>query len=332
MSELTSADPAMDVTVSVVNWNGAQWLPACLESLRRIRDIKLEILVVDNASTDASVKVVRESFSEVRLIANEENLGFARANNQAIRLGRGRYFFLLNNDAALHDGSLHALVHFLDANRRAGMAAGQLVNHDGSVQFEYYPVALPSLASLTADLLWLNKFSPRANLGRGPLARKWDPSRPSRMEQIPGACALIRREVFENIGLLDESYEFWYEDVDLCRRALEAEWELWYVPEAKVSHEKGASSALLDAGKRSLHRFRNMLRYARSSFSPGRLTALRMIIAWVLFFRLPFVLVASIWPGDAGRKWRGAGKAYLTLLGEVIGFSPAGETKTKPGA
>ena len=333
MSDLTPADPAVDVTIAVVNWNGARWLPACLESLRTVRGLRVELFVVDNASTDDSVKVVREGFADARLLVNAENLGFARANNQAIRLGRGRYFFLLNNDTVLRDGCLECLVRFLDESPRAGMAAGRLENPDGSVQFEYYPVALPSLASLTADLLWLNRIWPRANLGRGRLARQWDPTQLSRMEQLPGACTIIRREVIENVGLLDEGYDFWYEDVDFCHRALKASWELWYVPEARILHYGGASSGLLDVATRSLLRFRSMMRYARSYFSPARLMALRMILAMVLLMRLPVVVAAGAWPAENTRRaWIGAWKAYLKLLGEVVLSPDLHAPMRRPGA
>jgi len=132
----------------------------------------------------------------------------------------------------LESDAVERLVHFLDQHPKAGMAAGRLLNADGSTQYTYYPVSLPSLASMAADLLWLNRLSRRNRIGRGPLARNWNPEMPYRMEQLPGACLLVRREVFEGTGLLDERYRFWYEDVDFCARAFEAGWELWYVPEA----------------------------------------------------------------------------------------------------
>jgi hypothetical protein len=129
----------------------------------------------------------------------------------------------------------------------------------------------------------------------------------------------IRRDVLEQISLLDERYEFWYEDVDFCHRALKAGWELWYVPEARILHHGGGSSALLDASTRSLWRFRSMMRYARKYFSPVRLAALRIVLAGVLLMRLPLVLAALFWPfGKTRSMWRGAWKAYLTLLGEVV--------------
>jgi N-acetylglucosaminyl-diphospho-decaprenol L-rhamnosyltransferase len=319
MSELASLDPAVDVTVCVVNWNGAQWLPCCLESLRMVQGVREEVIVVDNASSDESVKSVRTMFPEMKLVVNNENRGFARGNNQAIRLARGRFFFILNNDTVLRAGCLESLILFLDEHAQAGMVAGHLENADGSTQFRYYPVALPSLASLTADLFWLNRLWPRNRLGRGKLARNWDPTRPYRMEQIPGACMLIRREALASVGLFDEAYSFWYEDVDLCARFRRAGWETWYLPDARILHHGGASSGLMDFSTRSLLRFRNMLRYGESYFTPARYRLLKLVVGLVLLLRLPIVMGASIWPSkEMNRLWGRGWRAYLQLLRELV--------------
>lgn len=318
MNSLSPVDPAIDVTVCVLNWNGARCLPGCLRALGASRAARYEVIVVDNASQDESVKIARESFPAMELIVNAENVGFARGNNQAIVRGRGRYFFLLNNDTVVDPGALDRLVSFLDQHPKAGMAAGRLVNADGSTQYTYYPVSLPTPASMAADLLWLNRFSRRNRVGRGPLARKWNPEMPYRMEQLPGACLMVRREVFQDIGLLDERYHFWYEDVDLCARALAAGWELWYVPEARILHHGGESSKSLGEASRSLLRFQNMLRYAAQHFGGGRFFLLKVMVALVLVARLPGVIVAGLLPGATGRRWQGAWRAYLQLLREIV--------------
>jgi hypothetical protein len=318
MNELALPDPAIDVTVCIVNWNGARWLPDCLRSLREVVGLRLEVILVDNASEDNSAEVVRAGFPEVRLITNSENLGFARGNNQAIRAGRGRNFFILNNDTIVGNGALERLVRFLEDRPQAGMVSARLVNPDGSTQYQYYPVALPSLISLTADLLWLNRLWPRHCLGRGRLARHWDPSLPYKMEQIPGACMLVRREAFESIGLFDESYRFWFEDVDLCARCLRASWEIWYVPDARIVHLGAASSKLMAFSARSILGFRNMLRYAERYFSRKRFLLLKIVVGMILILRLPLVIGASLWPTDRTRLWKGGGHAYLQLLRELV--------------
>lgn len=319
MSELTALDPAIDVTVCIVNWQGAQWLPGCLQSLREVDGLRLEVILVDNASSDNSGEVVRTGFPEVVVIANSENAGFARANNQAIRVGRGRHFFLLNNDTIVVKGSLEKLVRFIDERPRAGMAAGRLLNLDGSTQFRYYPIELPTLSSLSAQLFWLNWNSTSNRLGRGPLARHWDASKPYRMEQVPGACILVRREAFEKSGLFDEGYRFWYEDVDLCARCLRAGWEIWYVPDAPIVHYGGAGAKQLGFSEASLLRFRGMLRFAERYFSRNHFVMLKLVVAVVLILRLPLVVGASLWPSARMKRvWKGAGKAYLQLVRELV--------------
>ncbi len=319
MTELTPPDPMVDVTVCIVNWNGVQWLPDCLESLRRVQGLSKEVIVVDNASSDGSLALVRGMFQEVRLVVNKENRGFARANNQAIRLARGRCFFLLNSDAALREGCLESLVGFLDARPQAGMVAGHLENADGSTQFLYYPVTLPSLASLTADLFWMNRIWPRNPWGRGKLARDWDPARPYRMEQIPGACMLVRREALEIVGLFDEGYDLWYEDVDLCARFLRAGWESWYVPEAHILHRGGASAGRLNFYTRWVLRFRSMLRYAERHFTPVRYQILKLAVGLVLLLRVPILVGASLWPSKGmNRNWRHAWRAYMHVWRELV--------------
>lgn len=153
------------------------------------------------------------------------------------------------------------------------------------------------------------------------------------MEQIPGACMMVRREVLETVGLLDEGYGFWYEDVDYCHRVLRAGWELWYLPGARIVHQGGASTELLDVATRALQRFRGMLRYARLYFSPGRYAGLRILLAVVLIARLPLVAAAGLWPGEKTRRaWSGAWKAYLKLLGELIAPSGPGDSAPRHGA
>ena len=319
MSEFTPVDGKTGVTVCIANWNGGRWLGDCLRSVRDFGVPGTQIIVVDNASSDNSVSILREDFPEVELVANRENAGYACATNQAMLRGKGRYFFILNNDTVLDANTLAALLRFMDEHPRAGMASGHLVNPDGSTQFSYYPVALPSATSMVADLLWLNRLSPRNRLGRGELARHFDPGKPGRMEQIPGACMFVRREALEEVGLFDEGYRFWYEDVDLCARFLKSGWEIWYLPDAKILHQGGAATRLLPISTRSLFRFRSMLRYAQHYFTPGPFLLLRAIAGLVLLIRMPIVVAMSLWPSARVRSlWKETWKVYFQLLGEIV--------------
>lgn len=324
MTELAPLDPQVDVTVCIVNWNGAQLIRDCLRSLREVQSVRMEIIVVDNASEDNSLEVIRTEFPEVQLITNPDNKGFAAANNQAIRRGRGRYFFILNNDTVVSRECLSLLLRFLSENPRAGIATGRLANPDGSTQFQYYPVKLPTITSLLTQLLWLDKL-------RSPNLRRLtnsscasEPEQPLPMEQVPGACMFVRRAVFETVGFFDEGYRFWYEDVDLCARCRQAGWELWYLPNATVAHRGAASANKVLYSERSLLRFRGMLRYARKFFDRGHFFLFRLIMASVLVLRLPLVLLLSIRPHSEHRRlWKGTWRAYCRLLAETFQDSRA---------
>jgi GT2 family glycosyltransferase len=193
-------------------------------------------VVVDNASGDGSAAVVCQRFPWVTLIENRENVGFARANNQGIALAHGRYLLLLNPDTDVRPGALDALVDFMNAHGRAAACGARLLNGDGSLQASCHPMLTPGREFWR--LLFLERFWPRATY---PMHR-WDTVTPHRVEVIKGACLLVRREALDQVGVLDETFYIYTEEVDLCYRLAGAGWELWYVPAAEVVHYGEASS------------------------------------------------------------------------------------------
>ncbi|MCX6032000.1 MAG: glycosyltransferase family 2 protein [Chloroflexi bacterium] len=232
-----TTQPALSIVI--VNWNTRDLLAGCLASVvgsQAASGLTPEVFVVDNASTDDSAAMVRNRFPWVRLIENRENVGFARANNQGIALATGRYVLLLNPDTEVWPGALAALVAFMAAHPRAGACGARLLNADGSLQPACHPILTPGREFWR--LLFLEKLWPRATY---PMHR-WDTVTPHRVEVIKGACLLLRRETLDQVGLLDESYFMYTEEVDLCYRLAQAGWELWYVPAAVVTHYGEASS------------------------------------------------------------------------------------------
>lgn len=229
-----------DLSIVVVSWNTRDFLARCLssveEDVKRSEHLTAEAYVVDNESEDGSPQMVREGFPQVTLIENRANVGFAAANNQAIRRSAGRYVLLLNSDTEIHAGALQAMVTFMDANLQAGACGARLLNRDGSLQHACHPMLTPEREFWR--LAFLDQISPRAIYR----LETWDESSPRRAEVIKGACLLLRREALDQVGLLDERYHMYTEEVDLCHRLTEAGWELWYVPEAVVTHFGGASS------------------------------------------------------------------------------------------
>lgn len=227
--------PRPDVSVVIVNWNTSDLLARCLTSLEpERRMLASEVIVVDNGSTDGSVELVEKIHSDVRLIPNSNNRGYAVANNQGIDASFGRYVFLLNSDTEVEAGSLRALVDYGDAHSGVGIMGARLLNSDGTLQ----PSGgrFPTPLSTTLGLFGLDRL-----IGRPRYGTRRDYSKPAPVDEVSGAAMMVRREVIEQVGPLDESFAWGYEDVDLCRRAHRAGWQVHYVPAAVVRHEWGAS-------------------------------------------------------------------------------------------
>jgi hypothetical protein len=221
----------LDLSIIIISWNTRQLLANCLTSILQHRGtLALEIIVVDNASHDGSATLVADAFPDVRLKINASNVGFAPANNQAIREAQGRYILLLNSDTVVHPEALALLVRYMDANPRAGIAGACLLNADGSLQPSW--AQFPSVASeLLGENFRVRQPLPSA-AGLTAYAVDW----------VGGACLLIRRAAIEQVGLMDESFFMYSEETDWCFRVKRAGWLNVYLPQARVTHFGGASS------------------------------------------------------------------------------------------
>jgi len=242
-----------DLSIVVVSWNTRALLERCLGAVAAslaAAPLAAETFVVDNGSSDGSPALVRERFPWVHLIANDRNRGFTAANNQALRLARGRHLLLLNSDAEPLGGALAALVRFLDEHPRAGACGPELLNPDGSHQSSRR--RFPTLATALVESTTLQRFVP----ARHPLLRRYyaldlPDHRAAPVDWVVGACLVVRRRAAEQVGLLDEGFFMYSEELDWCRRLRSAGWEVWYVPSARVVHHGGGSS-----GRDLLHRHR----------------------------------------------------------------------------
>jgi GT2 family glycosyltransferase len=229
-----------DFSLILVNWNHCELILACLASIERhCGHLDLEIWMVDNASSDASVAAVRKAYPHVRIIESKENMGFARGNNLAIRQAQGRYICLVNTDTELLGDCLSILKPYLKENPRVGLVAPRLLNRDLSIQDSCW--RYPSLSRAAATSVGLHALLPCHSL----FTRRYnlDVSAPMRVDMAIAAFWVVRREVVERIGLLDESFFFYGEDVDYCRRLAQAGWQVVYHPGAGVVHYGGQSSA-----------------------------------------------------------------------------------------
>lgn len=285
------AGPALAVVI--VSWNVRDLLAACLASvLADLAGSGLagQVWVVDNGSTDGSVELLRREFPQVRLVASDKNLGFAGGNNAALRAmgftGPGRApagpagqlpeaVLLLNPDTLVHPGALAALVAFMQAEPGAGIAGARLVYGDGS--FQHSGFAFPGLGQLALDLLPLpgRLVESRWN---GRYARAlYDSGRPFRVDHPLGAAMCVRREAIEQVGLLDEQYYMYVEEIDWSKRIVSTGWAAYCVPQAVITHYGGQST-----GQVRLNSFINLwagrYRFYRRYYHPLKLVAARWIV------------------------------------------------------
>ncbi len=228
---------AIDLSIVIVNWNTRALLLDCLRSIyTHPPEGEFEILVVDNNSTDDSPQAVREQYPLAKLIANDCNLGFAAANNQAIKLSTGRYVLLLNPDTVVKPEGLTQLVNYMDHHPEVGGAGPLLLNPDGSLQPSCYPA--PTLSREFWRLFHLDLLHP---YGTYPMER-WARDTVREVDIIQGACLVLRRQALDQVGVLDEDYFMYTEEVDLCFRLTQDGWRLVWVPQARVVHYGGQST------------------------------------------------------------------------------------------
>ena len=299
--------PPVDLSIIIVNWNTRELLAKCLESIAaHPPERTFEVLVVDNASSDGSAQMVQERFAWVQLIENQKNVGFARANNQAIQRCRGQYILLLNSDTEVLPGALEGLVAFMESHPRAGAAGARLLNPDGSLQPSCHPMLTPGRELWR--LLFLEHIRARATY---PMHR-WDDTVPRRVEVIKGACLLLRREALNRVGLLDESYFMYTEEVDLCYRLARAGWELWWVPVAAVIHHGEASSSQI-AQAMYIQLYRSKIQFYRKFGGNRRASQFKWFLRLAYW---PRWLVATV--GSAcSPKLATRARTYQALLKEL---------------
>jgi len=280
----------MSLLVIIVNYRTPQHTVACLESLRpQAEALALRVVVVENGSADDSARHIGDAIADrgwsdwCRMIVRSDNRGFGSGNNAALREGLSgadvpRFFMLLNPDTIVTDGSLQTLTKFLDDHPEVGIVGGCLEHEDGTPQHtaRRFPTVLGELET-TVRLGVISRL-----LSRWAVAPPPSP-KPHRTHWVPGACMMIRREVLEKVGLFDEKFFLYFEEVDLCRRAGNAGWSCWYVPDSRVIHFVGQATGISDLRKKAPRRpaywFQSRRRYHLKHL--GRLRAVAADLAWM---------------------------------------------------
>jgi GT2 family glycosyltransferase len=242
-------EPSTDLSVVVVNWNTRERLHACLASLENyLSGVTHEVIVVDNASSDGSPDMVEEQFPAVRLIRNEDNVGFGRANNQAMRVAQGKWFLLLNSDTELFDDSVADLFDAIRDEQDIGVAHCSLRFPDGRQQFSTY--RFPSLKLALLEDLGLYKFMSDERAGKALLAGYWDYDEERDVDWVAGAFMLMPRAVFDATNGFDERLFMYGEDLEWCQRIRDHGWRIRFFPQASVTHFDHTSSDIRWGDKR----------------------------------------------------------------------------------
>jgi len=328
----------MDTSICILNRDQRELLKECLDSCYREfkeSNISGEVIVVDNGSSDGSPAMVRSLFPEARLISNSGNAGFSTANNQAIRVARGRYVLVLNNDTVLLPGCLRVLLAFMDAHPEVGAAGPKLLNRDGSTQLGYHR-RLPTIADTCVALFWIPHIWPGNPVTRHAIMMDevTDPATASMaIEQVGGCAMFLRREAMESVGLFDEAFYRWFEDVDLCERLRTAGWSMVYVPGAQIVHYGGAYFQRMEFSERAEMQVAALLRYFRKHRGRGSYNLVKSVTLIALTIRLAFVTALAFGPVRHLRhRWRGVPLRYLrTIKCLLLGDFPEA-AKPRPGA
>lgn len=290
----------MDCSIIIVNYNTQELLLACLESVFRTTQSRYqsEVIVVDNASADGSAEAVRHLYPQVTLLAQEKNLGFARANNQGIDLAKGRYILLLNPDTILQPDTLATMLDFMEQNSDIGASGCKVLLPDGSLD-KACKRSIPTPLNAFYHYLGLPKIFP-TNRKFGAYNLTFLPEdEVSEVGALVGAFMLVRRDVVNGVGALSEDYFMYGEDIDWCYRIKEAGWKIVYYPKAEIVHYKRASSKKVKL-KTTYHFYKSMLIFY-NKFYRSKYNALITVVTYVgVGFVFGLSMLKSIFPNRLG--------------------------------
>ncbi|MFC1888280.1 glycosyltransferase family 2 protein [Thermodesulfobacteriota bacterium] len=228
------------ISTIILSWNTKEYLQKCLQSLgHRLNSDRYEVIVVDNASDDGSIEMVRDGFPAVNLIVNKENLGYAGGNNIGIRMARADHILLLNSDIEIMGNAPEAMCDFLEKNDSFGAVAACLVGPDGSIQKSCRQ--FPNMSTLFLYDIDRNKVLRQMPPIRKYCMRGFDHVTSRDVEQPPTACFMITKRIVEEVGVFDKRFYLFFNDVDLCKRIRNKGYGIWYLAESRALHHEGIS-------------------------------------------------------------------------------------------
>ncbi len=311
------------LSVIIVNYNVKFFLEQALLSVRKAsRNLAVEVFVVDNHSVDGSVEMMKQKFQEVILIENKNNTGFSKANNQAIRLAKGEYVLLLNPDTVVEEDTFEKCVRFMDAHADAGALGVKMLDGSGNFLPESKR-GFPTPAVAFFKAFGFTKFFPKSKTFSHYYLGHLSPDENNEVEVLAGAFMLLRKKVLDEIGLLDETFFMYGEDIDLSYRVIKAGYKNYYLADTRIIHYKGESTK-----KGSLNYVRMfyqaMIIFARKHFSQGGASGLILMLNVAIYFRAALALLSRFVNAIAAPALDAIG-----LYAAMIFFKELWETKVK---
>lgn len=298
----------MDLSIIIVNYNVRDFLENALVSLWKAAEgLRAEFFVVDNASDDGSVDLVKQKFAGVTVIENRENLGFAKANNQALRLAKGKFILLINPDTLVQEDTLRVMMKFFDENPDVGMAGCKILNPDGTLQLACRR-SFPTPWVAFSKTVGLSALFPNTKLFGKYNLTYLSPDESYEVDAVSGSFMMLRREVYEKVGELDEGFFMYGEDLDWCFRIQRAGWKIYYVHATRIIHYKGESAKRSDFDEiKTFYQAMNLFVEKHLSHS----FILRMLLQFGITLRAALAFLAK------------AGQAILSALMDALGVTVA---------
>jgi len=281
----------IDVSIVIVNYNVKAFLEQCLMAIRRAQhDLRVEIFVVDNASVDGSQAMLKKKFPYVQLIENNKNLGFSKANNQALKIAKGHYILIINPDTLIQEDTLVTLKRLLDERPETAAVGCKLLNPDGSFQITSRR-SLPTPWVAFTKIIGLSSIFPKSKIfGRYNLTYL-DPNVETEVDVLSGSFMFIRRAVLQDVGYFDEDYFMYGEDIDLCHRIKQKGWKILYTPATQAIHYKGESTKKSELSYLT-HFYSAMLIFTHKHFTGRYSMLLQILLTMGIYVR---VAVAYVW-------------------------------------
>lgn len=303
----------MRVTVIIVTYHSEDSISRCLESLLAQKgDVELKVTVVDNASTDRTVEVIRNRFPQVELILNPTNRGFGAAVNRVLQKQAADFYLILNPDTRLESEAIVTLLKFCQKNSDVGIVGPKISYPDGKIQASCKS-DYPKLFYQFFETSLLQRFSPNSNLLRKYHLLDWDHGEIRQVKWLMGAALFVRREVFEKIGFFDENFFLYYEDTDFCKRASQVGFKIIYFPEVKVWHREGQSTKFLPTFEKGLIAYKSLFYFYRKHY--GRIAE---VLLRTMVFLTSLIYILGITIKNLGRIKQNSTVRYNWGLIELV--------------